>query len=95
MPGRRQTHRRGPGALHKSDLTEDDGEPSEGYETVTAEADANEDGELTEEELNALTVVKLKTLARENGITLTATTKAEIIAEILEALAEGAEQTEP
>lgn len=40
----------------------------------------------TEEELNSLTVAKLKTLARENGITLTATTKAAIIAEILEAL---------
>ena len=52
---------------------------------------------MTEEELNALTVAKLKTLARENGITLTATTKAAIIAEIIAALAEAAdpEETEP
>lgn len=88
MPGRRQAHRRRPGALHKSDLTEDDGNPSDGYETVTAEADTDEDGQLTEEELNSLTVAKLKTLAQENGITLTATTKAAIIEEILAALAE-------
>ena len=86
MPRRRQAHRRRSGALHKSDLTEDDGNPSDGFETVTAEADANNDGELTEEELNALTVAKLRTLAAENNITLTATTKAAIIAEILEAL---------
>ena len=88
MPGRRPTHRLRPGALHKSDLTEDDGNPSDGYETVTAEADANEDGELTEEELNALTVAKLRTLAEENGITLTASKKADIIAEILAALSD-------
>lgn len=87
MPRRWQAHRRWPGTLHKSDLTDDDGSPSEGYETVTAEADSDESGTLTEEELNALTVAKLKTLAQENGITLTATKKADIIAEILAALA--------
>ena len=94
MPGRRQAHGSWPGALHKSDLTEDDGSPSDGFETVTAEADTNSDEQLSQEELEALTVAKLKTLARENGITLTATTKAEIIQEILTALAENQEDNE-
>lgn len=89
MPGRRRSHRRRPGPLHKRDLTDDDGSPSEGYETVTDEADSDENGTLTEEELNELTVAKLRTLAQENGITLTATKKADIIAEILAALAAG------
>lgn len=89
MPGRRCSHRRWLGPLHKSDLTEDDGSPSEGYETVTDEADSDENGTLTEEELNELTVAKPRTLAQENGITLTATKKADIIAEILAALAAG------
>ncbi|MBQ3326240.1 MAG: Rho termination factor N-terminal domain-containing protein [Clostridia bacterium] len=75
-------------------MTDDDGSPSEGYETVTAEADTDESGTLTEEELNALTVAKLRTLAQENGITLTATRKADIIAEILAALAEQDDESE-
>ncbi len=49
------------------------------------EADVNSDNELSQEELEALTVNQLKALAQELGITLTATTKAEIIAEILAA----------
>jgi len=53
---------------------------------VTAAADSNSDGELTEEELTALTIAQLRELAAEKGIQLTATTKAAIIAEILEAL---------
>lgn len=59
-------------------------------------ADADSDGELSEEELQALTIKELKQLATELGITITATRKADIIAEILEALApedEGGEQT--
>ena len=54
---------------------------------MTAQADTNEDGNLSEEELNTLTVAQLRELASEKGITLTATTKAAIIAEILAALA--------
>ncbi len=53
-----------------------------------AEIDTDEDGTLTEDELNALTVAQLKAYAAEKGITLTATKKAEIIAEILTALAD-------
>ena len=53
---------------------------------MTAAADSNSDGTLTEEELTALTIAKLRELAAEKGITLTATTKAAIIAEILAAL---------
>ena len=39
----------------------------------------------TEEELEALTVAKLKALAQQEGIRLEATTKAGMISEILEA----------
>ena len=55
--------------------------------SMTELADANSNGTLTEAELNALTVPQLKVLAQENNITLTATTKAAIITEILTALA--------
>ena len=48
------------------------------------DADTNSDGELSEEELSALTIRQLKALAAELGYTITATTKAGIIAEILE-----------
>ena len=41
---------------------------------------------MSESELTALTVAQLKELAAEYGLTLTETTKANIIAEILEAL---------
>lgn len=58
-------------------------------------ADADEDGELTQEELEALTVAQLRRLAQENDITLTATTKAAIIAQILEALADNPEESTP
>lgn len=53
---------------------------------MTAAADSNSDGTLTEEELTALTIAQLRELAAEKGITLTATLKADIIAEILAAL---------
>lgn len=64
-------------------------------ETVTMtleEADTNSDNELSQEELEALTVAQLKALAQELEITLTATTKAEIIAEILAAQEANEEQ---
>ncbi len=48
------------------------------------EADTDSDGSLSAAELNALTVAQLRAIAREKGYTITATTKAEIIAEILE-----------
>ena len=54
---------------------------------TAATADTNSDGELSEEELSALTVAQLRALAAELGITLTKTKKAEIIAEILAAQA--------
>lgn len=62
--------------------------------TVFEEADVNSDNELSQEELEALTVNQLKALAQELGITLTATTKAEIIAEILAASSEQVDNTE-
>lgn len=58
-------------------------------ETVTAptdeEIDTDESGTISEEELTALTVAQLKAYAAEKGIKLTATRKADIIAEILAA----------
>ena len=66
---------------------------SESQETTTFEdADVNSDNELSQEELEALTVAQLKALAQELEITLTATTKAEIIAEILAAQEASEEQ---
>lgn len=61
---------------------------------ISSTADTDEDGELSEEELTALTVAQLKALAGEKGIRLTATKKADIIAEILAALADDSEETE-
>ena len=58
---------------------------------TAATADTNSDGELSEEELSALTVAQLRAIAAEKGYTLTKTRKAEIIAEILAALAAEAE----
>lgn len=49
-------------------------------------ADTDEDGELSEEELMALTIAQLRALADGEGITLTATKKADIVAEILAAM---------
>ena len=61
---------------------------------TAAAADTDSDGELSEEELSALTVAQLRAIAAEKGITLTKTKKAEIIAEILAALAaDSAEET--
>ena len=71
------------------------GEVSKSYTiTVTApvtgasDVDTNSDEALSQEELEALTVAQLKQLAASLEITLTATRKAEIIEEILAALAE-------
>lgn len=50
---------------------------------IEAEADTDEDGTFTEEELTALTIAKIKALAKEKGYTITATKKADIIAEFL------------
>lgn len=50
---------------------------------TAAEADTDSDDVLSEEELNALTVAQLKAIAAEKGYTITATRKADIIAEIL------------
>ena len=57
---------------------------SESSEALAA-ADTNSDGELSQEELEALTVAQLRALAEDMNITLTATKKADIIAEILAA----------
>ena len=54
---------------------------------MAAKADADGDKEIEEAELNAMTVAELKVLAKQKNITLTATTKAGIITEILTALA--------
>ena len=51
---------------------------------IEAEADDDESGTFTEEELTALTIAKIKALAKEKGYTITETTKAAIIAEFLE-----------
>lgn len=58
-------------------------ESTEDTETALTAADTNSDGELSQEELEALTVDQLRALAEELEITLTATKKADIIAEIL------------
>lgn len=50
-----------------------------------SEADTDDDGQLSNEELSALTIAQLRALAEEMGITLTQTRKANIIAEILAA----------
>lgn len=55
--------------------------------SITGKADTDDNGTLTQAELEALSVAELKVLAKENNITLTATTKAAIITEILTALA--------
>ena len=59
------------------------------YQPIDMEAKADADGNktITEAELNALTLAELKLLAKQKNITLTATTKADIITEILTALA--------
>ena len=64
---------------------------SESSETLAA-ADTNSDGELSQEELEALTVDQLRALAEELEITLTVTKKADIIAEILAAQEADSEQ---
>lgn len=52
---------------------------------TAAEADTDSDGVLSESELSELTVAQIKHLAAELGYTITATTKADIIAEFLAA----------
>lgn len=76
-------------------MTSESQEGDDEEESVTMtleEADTNSDNELSREELEALTVAQLKALAQELEITLTATTKAEIIAEILAAQEANEEQ---
>ena len=51
---------------------------------TVAEADLNSDGKLSEEELSALTIAQIKAMATELGYTITARTKAEIIAQFIE-----------
>lgn len=58
---------------------------------TVSDADTDDSGDLSEAELLALTVTQLKRLADEMGITLTATKKAGIIAEILAAQEAAAE----
>lgn len=50
---------------------------------MAVEADTDNDGTLSEDELQALTIAQLKAVAAEKGYTITATKKADIIAEIL------------
>lgn len=47
------------------------------------EADSDSDGQLSESELNELTIAKIRAIANEKGYTITKTRKAEIIAEFL------------
>lgn len=61
------------------------GIPPAGKKLIDAsDADTDEDGYLSEEELTALTVAQLKEVASELGYTITATKKADIINEILD-----------
>ena len=53
---------------------------------TVSDADTDDSGDLSEDELSALTVAQLRRIADEMGITLTKTKKADIIAEILAAL---------
>ncbi len=61
--------------------------------TGVSDVDTNSDEALSQEELEALTVAQLKQLAASMEITLTATRKADIIAEIL--AAQETENTDP
>ena len=62
----------------------------DGKKLITAaEADTDSDGAISESELSALTIAQIKSLAAECGYTITATRKAEIIAEFLEQQAAG------
>jgi len=47
------------------------------------EADSDSDGQLSESELNELTIAQIRAIANEKGYTITKTRKAEIIAEFL------------
>ena len=59
-------------------------------DSVTAEsADTDNDGSLSEEELSALTIAQIKAIAAEKGYTITASRKADIIAEFLAAQSAG------
>ena len=59
-----------------------------------ADVDTDEDSVIEQEELEALTVAQLRAFAEDHAITLTATKKADIIAEILAALAPAEEDDE-
>ena len=62
---------------------------------TVSDADTDSSGDLSEAELLALTVTQLKRIAGEMGITLTATKKAGIIAEILAAQEAANETPDP
>lgn len=47
------------------------------------EADTDEDNTLSESELQALTIAQIRAIAAEKGYTITASRKADIIAEFL------------
>ena len=57
---------------------------------VEAEADADESGDYSQEELEALTVEAILIIAADKGYTITETEKADIITEFLAAQAEAA-----
>lgn len=52
---------------------------------IEEEADADESGLYTQEELTAMTIAQIKVIAADNGYRITQTTKANIIAEFLAA----------
>ena len=83
-----------PGGI-TSESSDSEQEPEEETETALSAVDTNSDGELSQEELEALTVDQLRTLAGELEITLTATKKADIIAEILAAQAAPSNEEQP
>jgi hypothetical protein len=59
-----------------------------------ADIDTDEDSTIEQSELEALTVAQLRAFAEDQSITLTATKKADIIAEILAALNPAEEDNE-
>ena len=51
---------------------------------MSSTADTDSDGVLSESELSALTIAQIREIAAEKGYTITASKKADIIAEFLE-----------
>lgn len=54
-----------------------------GVTSLADQADTDGSGELSQEELAALTIAQIRSIATERGYTITATRKADIIAEFL------------